>query len=91
MPDFDATLVALQPGQTVFERHTLIRQLGRGGMGVAWPVHDERLEVDVALKFPPKQVANDLGTVSDLKRETRLSLQFMLPHALRLWYWSPPG
>ena len=89
--DLGQPLRGFGAGQRSLPRFPLTRMLGRGGMGVAWPVHDERLEVDVALKFPPKQVANDLGTVSDLKRETRLSLQFMLPHALRLWYWSPPG
>jgi len=85
MPDFDATLVALQPGQTVFERHTLIRQLGRGGMGVVWLARDEKLEQEVALKFLPEVVALDAEAVRDLKRETRRALRLTHPRIVRIY------
>lgn len=32
--DFDATLRGLSEGLDVFNRYALVRQLGRGGMGV---------------------------------------------------------
>jgi serine/threonine protein kinase len=37
----DATLREFARGQKLFGRYTLIKILGRGGMGVAWLARDE--------------------------------------------------
>ncbi|HNW42501.1 MAG TPA: serine/threonine-protein kinase, partial [Opitutaceae bacterium] len=85
MIDHDATLVGLQPGQKVFDRYVLVRQLGRGGMGVVWLARDEKLEREVALKFLPDALAQDPAAVDDLKRETRRALELTHPHIVRIY------
>jgi hypothetical protein len=49
----EVTLREDEPGQKLFGRYTLVKILGRGGMGIVWRSGDEELECEVALKFCP--------------------------------------
>jgi len=91
--DFDLgqTLRGFVPGQRVFKRYTLTRMLGRGGMGVVWLAKDEELEREVALKFLPETVALDGEAVSDLKRETRRSLELTHSNIVRIYDFLADG
>ena len=71
-------------GQKVFGRYTLIKVLGRGGMGVVWLARDEELERDVALKFLPTLMMQDHAAFDDLKRETKRCLELTHPHIVRI-------
>ena len=82
--DFGATIKGFSAGQKVFNRYTLKKILGRGGMGVVWLAHDDELERDIALKFLPEVVALDPESVRDMKRETRRSLDLTHPHIIRI-------
>jgi serine/threonine protein kinase len=83
--DFGVTIKGLVVSQQVFGRYTLRHVLGRGGMGVVWLAHDERLERDVALKFLPEAVHFDAGALDDLKRETRRCLDLTHPNIIRIY------
>src|SRR6266704_6155499 len=80
----EATLREHRTGQKLFGRYTLIKILGRGGMGVVWLARDEELEREVALKFLPDPVIHDHALLNDLKRETRRCLELTHPHIVRI-------
>jgi len=75
----------LAPGQRVGAgRYTLIRFLGKGGMGVVWLARDERLEEDLALKFLPGEISHDAGSLADMRRETLKSRKLSHPNIIRI-------
>ena len=80
----DATLREFTSGQKLFGRYTLKKTLGRGGMGIVWLARDEELERDVALKFLPELIIHDRAVLSDLKRETRRSLELTHKNIVRI-------
>jgi serine/threonine protein kinase len=89
--EFDQTIRSLFPGQQVFNRFNLIRQLGRGGMGVVWLAEDIQLDLQVALKFLPEVVAQDAEAIRDLKRETRKALTLTHAGIVRIYDFLTDG
>jgi serine/threonine protein kinase len=71
-------------GQKVFGRYTLVKVLGRGGMGIVWLARDEELERDVALKFLPDLMIQDRSVFDQLKGETKRCLELTHPHIVRI-------
>jgi len=80
----EATSREFAGGQKIFGRYTLIKVLGRGGMGVVWLARDEELERDVALKFLPDLMIRDRALFNQLKQETKRSLELTHPHIVRI-------
>jgi serine/threonine protein kinase/Tfp pilus assembly protein PilF len=81
----EATLREYGSGQKLFGRYTLIKILGRGGMGIVWLARDEELEREVALKFLPDLMIQDRAVFEQLKRETKRSLELTHPHIVRIY------
>jgi serine/threonine protein kinase/Flp pilus assembly protein TadD len=78
------TAVDAAGGQMVFGRYTLVKVLGRGGMGIVWLARDGELERDVALKFLPDLMVQDRALLDQLKRETKRCLELTHPHIVRI-------
>ena len=83
--DLDQTIRGFAVGQKVFDRYTIKKVLGRGGMGVVWLASDEKLERDVALKFLPELLVLDAASLDDLKRETKRNLELTHQHIVRVY------
>jgi serine/threonine protein kinase len=78
-------LLSLKAGQQVgARRFTLVKPLGRGGMGVVWLAQDTRLDESVALKFLPTEIASDPVALNDLRRETVRSHHLTHPNIIRI-------
>jgi serine/threonine protein kinase len=83
--DADQTMRGVVGGTKLFNRFTLQKVLGRGGMGIVWLARDERLDRLVALKLVPEAVCFDASAQEDLKRETRKSLLLTHPNIVRIF------
>ena len=68
------------------ERYRVLRFLGRGGMGRVYLCEDSELDVEVAIKVLPAEVAADEGAMAALSREARLSARLRgCPGILQLY------
>ena len=83
-PDQFDTILSLQESDVLSGRYRLVRELGRGGMGVVWLAQDQQLEHEVALKLLPTVLSRDRRSVARLKEEAKRSLRLTHPHIVRL-------
>lgn len=66
-------------------RFSLLREIGRGGMGRVWLAHDERLMSPVALKFLSSAVRSNPIALTDLRLETKKSRMLSHPNIIRIY------
>jgi hypothetical protein len=73
-PGAAETAVALPPLEQVGD-YRVVREVGRGGMGIVYEAEQVSLGRRVALKVLPRQVSQDLKTLARFRREARSAAQ----------------
>jgi serine/threonine protein kinase len=73
------------PGENelLFGRYRIIRELGRGGMGVVMLAHDGELDVEVAIKLIPDLLVRDNEALDELKHEVIRGMALTHPNIVR--------
>ena len=76
-------MVELHSGQSLASRFTLVRPLGRGGMGAVWLARDENLGSEVALKMVPPSATD--AQITLLLHECRHARRLSHPNLVRVF------
>ena len=79
------TFSGLASGTTFAQRYEIVRQLGRGGMGVVYLAKDKRLDRDVALKIPFLWGDEDAEFLHRFYREARAAAGLRHPNICRVF------
>lgn len=69
--------------ETVFGRYKILKELGRGGMGVVYQAYDPNLQRHVALKIINQLMANDKD-IKRFEREAQVMAKLKHPHIVQI-------
>lgn len=83
--DSGRSAVRFTPGSVLAGRYRVVAPLGRGGMGEVWRAEDMKLGQQVALKFLPRDLANDRTRLQRLYEEVKLGRQVSHPNVCRMY------
>ncbi|HEY8001985.1 MAG: PASTA domain-containing protein [Vicinamibacteria bacterium] len=77
--------MALEQGQRIGDRYTLVGRLGGGGMADVWLADDEMLGRRVALKFLHERFAQDAQFVERFRREAQAAAGLQHPNVVGVY------
>jgi len=72
-------------GSTFAERYQIIEELGKGGMGKVYKVHDTEIKEKVALKLLNPEIAADEKTIERFRNEIRLARKIVHKNVCRMY------
>ena len=75
-------------GTLLSDRYRLDEEIGRGGMGVVYKAFDQELEIPVAIKLLPPELASSKRAINDLKREAVLAMRLRHPGIMALYHFD---
>ena len=74
----------LRPGRRVSSNIELVRPLASGGMGQVWLAHHRALDIQVAVKFMKRDVADDPVSLVRFEQEAKLAARIKSPHVVEV-------
>jgi serine/threonine-protein kinase len=72
-------------------RYQVLKELGRGGMGIVFQAHDKELKEQVAIKILSPLLSNDAEALERLKREVSAARRITHPNVIRTYDISEVG
>jgi len=75
----------LTTGSTFAGRYQIIEELGKGGMGKVYKVHDTEIKEKVALKLLKPEIASDEKTIERFRNEIRLARKIVHKNVGRMY------
>src|SRR5436309_1263018 len=78
-------VLALMPGDRLAGRYTVIRLIGRGGMGEVYEALDQLLKESIALKTLRGDFSGDDAVVRHFQKEIQLARKVTHPNVCRIF------
>jgi len=75
----------LTTGSTFAGRYQIIEELGKGGMGKVYKVHDTEIKEKVALKLLKPEIAADKRTIERFRNEIKLARKIVHKNVGRMY------
>ncbi len=75
----------LDPGSTLANRYKIIEELGKGGMGRVYRVHDIEIVEEVALKLIKSEIASDENTIERFRNELKIARKVSHKNVCRMY------
>ena len=79
------TMVIVSAGSVLSERYELVKELGRGGMGIVYEAKDKELhDKQVAVKVLPPEMSTSKAAIKRLKKEAIAAMELTHENVMRL-------
>ncbi len=75
----------LTTGSTFAGRYQIIEELGKGGMGKVYKVHDTKIKEKIALKLIKPKIAKDKKTVERFRNELKFARKISHKNVCRMY------
>lgn len=84
-PRSKETQAYFHPDMVIGKRYKILKELGRGGRGVVYKAMDQQLQMIIAMKFLPQEMATNAKAIEDLKREAKSCMMLTHQNIVRLY------